>query len=309
MSTRRFGRGGCALLGLLGMLGGPHPGTARASSPARIDLATPEGVVAANRKIQCSMRDGEPVTYWWFGDMYSRVPGERDRLLFRVEGMNVRQCDTVADPKRGGTGFRYVSRELLLYEDPASGAPLARWHNPWTGEDVDVVQVANDPVNAREATFPLGRDGSPQKWTGRILGNQWWTTVTVPLFYDNPLQGSYQDYVGGKYHAVEMFNSFGDLDDLTSAKTATARVRVGWVRICGWLPWMKMGDRPGEVYFHAAGQKLGRWEELPATLREEIRRHYPAWVAPPPIDDSRPNETSWTYFRKKVAPKGPAAAP
>ena len=273
-----------------------------AASAAWLDLATPEGVTLASRKMQCSLKDGQPVTYWWIGDMYSRVPGERDRKLFRVEGMNVRQCDTVKDPQRG-TGYRYVSKEILLYEDLATGSVLKTWKNPWTGEEVEVIHVANDPVNAREANYPIARDGSPRKWTGTIVGNHWWTTDTVPLFYDNPLQGSYQDYVGGKYHAVEMFNSFGDVDDLVSDKTATAQIRIGWVRISGWLPWMKMGDRAGELYFHAAGQKLASWEDLPASLKAEIHANYPAWVAPPPIDDTRPNETSWTYFKKKVAPK------
>lgn len=276
--------------------------TAFAAAPAKLDLGTPEGALLAGRKIQCSLKDGEPITYWWIGDMYSRVPGERDRLLFRVEGMNVRQCDTVRDPQRG-LGFRYVSREVLFYEDPATGAILRKWKNPWTGEEVDVIQVANDPVNAREPSYAINRDGSPRTWTGRVLGNRWWMTDTFPLFYDNPLQGPYQDYVGGKYHAVEMFNDFGDLDDLVSERTATAQVRIGWVRVSGWLPWMRMGDRAGELYFHAAGQKLARWEDLPAPLKAEIRANYPAYASPPPLDDARPNETSWTYFKKQVPPK------
>jgi hypothetical protein len=292
-----------AIVGIA-LFAGPAALAAAKTKPALLDLSTPEGAVAASRKTQCSMKDGEPITYWWIGDLYSRVPGERDRRLFRVEGMNVRQCDTVTDPARG-TGYRYVSKEILLFEDPTTGAPLTIWKNPWTGEEVTVVQVANDPVNAREPTYPRDGNGTPRTWTGTVLGNHWWTTDTVPLFYDNPLQGGYQDYVGGKYHAVEMFNSFGDLDDLVSPKTSTAQVRIGWVRISGWLPWMKMGDRAGEVYFHAAGQKLRSWEELPTSLKDEIHRNYPAWTAPPPIDDTRPNETSWTFFKKQIPPKAP----
>jgi len=275
---------------------------AKTGKPSNIDLSTPEGAVIASRKTQCSMKDGEPITYWWIGNLFSRVPGEPDKMLFRVEGMNVRQCDTVTDPKRG-TGYRYVSKEILLFEDLETHVPLKTWKNPWTGEEATAVQVANDPAKARGPTYPIGREGKPQKWTGTIEGNHWWTTDTVPLFYDNPLQDGYQDYVGGKYHAVEMFNSFGDVDDLVSPKTATAQVRIGWVRISGWLPWMKMGDRAGEVYFHAAGEKLPSWDALPESLKEEIHRNYPAWTAPPPIDDTRPNETSWTFFKKTIPAK------
>lgn len=272
---------------------------------AKIDMSTADGAVAIQRKIQCSMTDGQPIVYYWTGEMFSRVPGERDRKLFRLEGMNIRQCGTVQDAQKG-KGFVYVSREIMLYQDPATGGIVKQWKNPWTGEDVNVIHVANDPVNARGPTFAIGPDGAPRRFTGRTLGNRWWTTDTVPLFYENPLQGGYQDYVGGKYHATEMFNSFGDLDDLLSDKTATAQVRIGWVRISGWLPWMKMGDRVGDLYFHAAGQKLASFDEMPASFKDEIRRSYPEYTTPPPLDDKRPNETSWTYFRKQVPAKGAA---
>jgi len=273
---------------------------------AKIDPATGEGAMTISRKIQCSTHDREPVLYWWTGDVYSRVPGERDKLLFKVDGMNIRQCDSVKDPVRGA-GYRYVSREIMLYEDPATRAVVHTWKNPWTGDDVQVIHVANDPVNARAPTYALDKEGKPTTWNGHIFKNNWWTTDTVPLFYDNPLQGSYQEYVGGKYHATEMFNSFGSLDDLLSDKTATAQVKIGWVRISGWLPWMKMGDRAGELYFHAAGQKLTQWNDLPDVMKQEIETNYPAWKAPPPVDDSRPNETSWTYFKKQVTPPAPPA--
>ena len=73
----------------------------------------------------------------------------------------------------------------------------------------------------------------------------WWLTSAVPLFYENPLGGDYQEYVGGTYHATEMFNLMGDVASLTDDDINTADVGVGWVRLSSWLPWMEMGDRPG----------------------------------------------------------------
>ena len=92
------------------------------------------------------------------------------------------------------------------------------------------------------------------------------------------------------------------LADLTDESKPSADVRVGWVRLSGWLPWMQMSGRQGELYFHTAGRKLGSWDEIPEGLKAEIRASYPEYVAPPPLDDARPNETSWTYFKKKVKP-------
>jgi hypothetical protein len=274
----------------------------KAKAP-RIDLSSPQGVLMAGRKIQCSLEDGKPVTYYWHGDMYSRIEGERDRLLFKVQGMNTRRCVTVTDPAKG-TGYKLVSREILLYLDPKTGEVARKWTNPWTGEEVEVLHVANDPVNS--TWWPVGRDGKPQSWSGSVQGNRWWQTVTFPLFYTNPLAGDYQKYVGGFYQATEMFNFMGDLDDLLDGTKPSADTRVGWVRISGWLPWMQMSGRPGEVYFHTAGVKLASWDDLPEVMKKEIAANYPAYREPPPGDDPRPNETSWTYFKRHIEAKQPA---
>ena len=104
---------------------------AQQKKSAALDLSTPAGASLAQRKIQCSAIDNVAVTYTFHGEAFARVPGERDRKLFDVEGMNVRQCVTVTDPQRG-TGWRLVSRELLLYLDPATGEILREWKIPWS---------------------------------------------------------------------------------------------------------------------------------------------------------------------------------
>lgn len=270
---------------------------ANAASP---DLKTPEGQLAAMRRIQCSEVDGKPVTYYWKGVAYSRVPGEADRLLFRVEGMNIRHCGPLANAK-SKADFRLVSREILLYEDPVTGEVLKTWSNPWTGKTLEVIQVANDPVNGSYSV--VGRDGKPTNLPFEVIGKQWWLSSPVPLFYTNPLAGNYQQYVGGTYHATELFNFFGDIDDLNNRKRDTAQAAVSWQRLSGWLPWMEMGDRAGMLYFHTAGRKLDKWDDLSATMKAQIDSNFPEYRNPPPLDDQRPNETSWTYFKKKIDAK------
>jgi hypothetical protein len=272
-----------------------------AAKPQGLDLATPEGAIEAFRKVQCSTEDQHPTLYYWVGETYSRVDGEPDKLLFRFEGMNIRQCVTVNDPVRG-KGFRQVSREVLYYKDPVTGEVLDEWKNPWTGNSVKVIHIANDPVNFRAPIFPTGLDGKPYKGDIKVLGDRWWGTTTVPLFYRNPLAGDYQDYVGGMYHATEMFNFFGSVNDLTDPKKTSAEVSVAWSRISEWLPWMKMRGRPGLLYFNGAGRKLNGYADLPEAMRKAIEARNPTFNAPPPVEDARPNETSWTYFKKMLPP-------
>ncbi|HCX22489.1 MAG TPA: hypothetical protein DHN29_11275 [Cytophagales bacterium] len=262
------------------------------------ELTPGTGYLKASRKITCSLIDDQPIVYWWYGRAYSRVPGEKDRLLFRVEGMNIRQCTTLEDEERG-LGFRMVSRELLFYQDPETGKNLDTWDNPWTGETVEVLHVANDPVNWGNQ-YEMDKNGEPYQMNLSIHGDYWWDTSTIPLFYKNPLGGDYQDYIGGIYHATEMFNTTGNVSDLTDDTKHTAEARIGWERMSDWLPWMKMSGRSGIIYFHTFGRKLESYDQLPESFQEEIDNNYPKYNSPPPTDDQRRNETSWTYFKKTL---------
>lgn len=264
-----------------------------------LNLQTPEGALQAMRKIQCSTEDNQPVYFWWHGRAYSRRMGEADRHLFNVEGMNVRQCGTVANQERGA-GMRMVSREILLYTDPESGKPLTEWKNPWTGKTVQVLQVENDPVNW-PPIHPYDINGRPSMgWSGSQLGSKWWLTNTVPLFYHNVLGGEYQKQVGPVYHATEMFNFMGDLPGLLAEDVTSAPVQVGWIRMSDWLPWMEMQGREGIFYVHTAGMKVEGYDDLSDVMKNYIQAGAQKYRNPPPLDDNRPNETSWTYFQKMV---------
>ena len=268
---------------------------ALASEARELDPDDPQDALAIARKIACSTIDGVAATYWWNGRAYSRRQGERDRLLFHVEGMNTRACVAAEHPERG-MGYRMVSRELLIYRDPGTGDALSTWENPWTGATVDVLHVANDPVNF--ASYEKGPDGTPLRWSGAIVEGKWRQSNTIPLFYPNPLGGAFQNEIGGTYHATEMFSFMGDAGDLLDAEADSARAHVGWSRISDWLPWMRMGGRDGLLYMHTAGLKLESWDALPESMKSEIAKHYPAYTEPPPLDDDRSNVTSWLYYKR-----------
>ncbi|MEM9837789.1 MAG: DUF1838 family protein [Pseudomonadota bacterium] len=262
---------------------------------AELNPKNAQDTLTIMRKIQCSTVDNEPAVYWWHGIAYGRRQGEKDTPLFLVEGMNIRACSSV-ESDQSGDGFHLVSREILLYKDLKTGRVLKTWDNPWTGEEVDVLHVANDPVNWK--MYEKGRDGKAAKWSGEMgTDGTWWYRSTFPLWYPNPLASEYEPEIGGTYHATEMFNFFGRTDDLLDESTTTAKVTVGWSRLADWLPWMKMNGREGVMYMHTAGRKLGSFDELSDTMKREIRRNYPEYASPPPAGDPRENMTSWKYYK------------
>ena len=285
-------------LGAAGLAAGP-------AAARTLDPAVSADAFEISKRVQCGVADGTPAVYHFGGKVYSRVAGEPDRLVFLAEGMNVRQCVAVTDPVRG-KGYRLVSREVLFYLDPGTGQVLRQWKNPWTGETVDVMHVHNDPVNSRP-NFPIGADGKPASVNLKRAGRYLLMPLEAPLFYTNPLAGAYQDYVGGNYHAMEIFNFFMDANEMLDTRSPTAYPGVSWQRISYWLPWMKMRSRDGGLVFTAMGTKLRAYNELPAVIKDEIALNYPIYTAPPPGDDPRPNETTWTVFKKLIDSQKPPA--
>lgn len=278
------------------------PGLVNAQSD-RLDISDPDQALWASNKLFCDNQPETPALYWWQGVVYSRIPGEKDRHIFNVQGMNTRQCARFHDPVRG-LGFRSVSREVMFYLDPETNEVLKTWDNPWTGETVEVIQVHNDPVNSRRTTWARDENGEPQaKFSGytEMNGMALRGGGAARLFYYNPLAGDYQDYEGGNYHASEFLTMAFPMEDALNANQSAIQDSViSWGRISGWLPWMKMRSRTGLMVHYTHGMRLHDWQDLPDVIRNEIESNYPKFRTPPPVDDDRPNETSWTVFKKTI---------
>ncbi len=276
------------------------------AAPVYLDLNNPNHAVIADRKVASGTEDGKDYVFYWEGNVFARRTGEKDVLLFHYQAMSVRTSMGFVDSVKG-VGYRHVAREVLLYQDPVTKQTLQTWKNPWTNEVIDIAHVANDPVNGRGVNWAMSERG-PYKFKGQEIDGRYYITNEYPLFYADPMGGDYQEYVGGQYHAMEIFNLIADKKELLDTASTAAYVDVAWMRICPFLPWMKMGDRPGQLVFSGLGKKLkGGFEALPDAFKKEIVANYPTYQHAPPTDDTRPNETSWTYFKKLLqAKKQPA---
>lgn len=274
-------------------------GVSAAGQTRMLDLDKPEDAYVVMRKIICgSTQDGKVRYGTWWGRTYGRVPWEKDRHIFNVMGVNVRQCATVKDAERG-EGFRSVSREVMFYLDPKTNKVLETWDNPYTGQKNTVVHVANDPVNMREPMFVRGKDGAPIKIALEPVGKDLFSYRSeVPLYYENPLLGPNQKEMGGMYQAMEIFTHFYPKDLLDASAKDLSGAHLAWNRVSQWLPWMMMEGRPGSLIFVTAGYSAKGFDELDPALKDQISRNFPKYKEPPPATDSRPNETSWTYYKK-----------
>lgn len=267
------------------------------ASPAAAPTATPSiatsvverpAPLAELIRVRCAS-DGSDVYTTWTGKIFSFAPGERQRLLFRVVGMNVIRC------WQDGEQWTMTSRELMYYLDPTTGEVLDRWTNPWTGETVPVMHVANSPVQS-----PL-RGPVPMK----VANGRATIVLDIPLFYPNRLSKDPQfaayspqpNYLAGEFFALSA--PLAQVEDASA--TTVSEMTFTWHRYGPWLPWMKMGDRPGSVVYSAHGSKVTGYDQIPDVIRKEIDSRLALYRTAARCMLDRRNETSWSYFAAHFA--------
>jgi hypothetical protein len=208
---------------------------ARAQLLAGEEVREGEAAIEWGAKATCGTTEQGVTRYgMWEGRLYSRAPAERDRLIFAVIGINTRQCARVTDPQRG-IGFRSVSREIMVYLRSRD----RRDHRP-VEESLDGRDGRCDPCrerpgqHARAIARPAGPMARRTAFRSGATTTRWWPSNEVPLFYENPLAGAYQDYVGGQYHAMEIFNTYYRAADFLDAKRKRiGESRISWQRDLG----------------------------------------------------------------------------
>lgn len=264
-----------------------------------LDLGTPAGSVEAMVKMRCSLDSSEDVILWWSGTIFAQLPSKAPSAILGFEGYNICRSERLAD----GT-WRLLTRELTFYRDLKTGQILDHWDNPLSGERNAVVQVANDPVNT---TLNAPGRSFPLPWVKS--GDQLMLTLNIPLSYPNPL--SPKDFPkassGEMYVGSEHFTFFAPLKAMEDAALTQAPVVYGWTRIGPWLPWMQMGQAPGNLVYIAQGNKKSAIDQLPDDIQQRIRTTYPEY-ATAPTQWVQPNVTSWSYYKQlqQAAAKQPS---
>lgn len=257
-----------------------------------MDLDAPADNLRALIKARASLDPVDTVT-WFAGDVHAWEPGGKHTHVFGFEGYNAARAIAVEG------GYDLLTREAAFYLDPRTRTPLERWSNPWTGEDVEVVQVWNDPVNMR---FREQNPWGPFRVPSFTAGDDVLFKMDVFLAYPSALpRAEFPDNSQDDlYQAVEMFGFACARADLDDDAVRSARTRISWTRIAPWLPFMRMADRPGQLVYHCEGVKLAGYGALPSWIRERVEAADPVFATAPETW-SEPNETSWTHFRKRAS--------
>jgi hypothetical protein len=264
---------------------------ASAGASHALDLNSYDASMAAYQKMRGDTKGADTFTDWQV-TIYAVEPGKKAVPIMRLDGFNVGRFAKQAEP-----GFQWISREVAYYRDLKTGKLLTEWDNPITGQKNSVLQVINDPVNSKfAATAAPGQPMLP--WN--IRGDDVFLKMDIPLMYPNALQpADYPDESSGPmYIASEHFLFFMKTKDFLDEKLTSIPLSYAWTRTGPWLPWMKMGSRPGYLLYSGQGKKLKSIDEMDSLVRETTMKLHPDFMAAPKTY-AAPNETSWSYYKKQ----------
>ncbi len=237
---------------------------------------------------------GKDVITHWLGNGFAVLPGAAPNLTFVFEGFNVARME-----KQSDGSWRMLSREYAVYRDPESNAILATWANPYTKAINTVFQVQNDPVNQ---TF--GRKNAQGKgylMPFSLLGDGVQLGFDIPISYPNPIQPDKfpAESSGALYTGSEHFGFFAQKRDFDNSKLTSVPMQISWARTSPWLPWMKMGNKPGYMLFSAWGRKLNNINELTPDLLAHVSASQPKFLHAP-REFVQPNATTWSEYKRLV---------
>lgn len=258
-----------------------------ANKAFNLDLTDAKDNLTAFMKTRANLDEKKETVFWWTGKVYSFEPQKRSRLLFDFEGFNIARL------KQTDSTYQLLTREASFYKDVKSGEILEEWSNPMTEEQVEVVHVWNDPVNIQMTK------GNSVTYTE--LGNDHICfNADILLAYPSKLtrkefpKNSKSDI----YQSAELFQFFVDKADLNDAEQSSVYSEMSWVRVGDWLPWMEMADKEGYLVYHCRAFKLENgYQDLPKHIKDYVAANQPKYKTAPTIF-TKPNETSWSYFKK-----------
>jgi hypothetical protein len=215
--------------------------------------------------------DGGIAVRWTDGVLYARI-GAETTPFFRVQSQIYSR-----HRKAASGGYDTVIVELVYFGDPATGAVLDEWRNPFTGDMLPVPKTTLGPTRLTvQPSLVLTHEAVPGAIVPapdhridveRIDGDDVWITdrqsvVVPPMIAGAPTFGFF-----------EAFTFRASRRDLADRALPHVPAEVQKVNMLGWRPWMQMGDRPGTTVTRGFGWVIDDLSKLPSDMQALNRVH------------------------------------
>ena len=252
-------------------------------SPALMLLSTVSLTepVAAMARIR-ARADGEPVLWWWQGDVFGKRPGEIAKRLLRITGIGFNRVRRLPD----GLWESSMS-EAGYYIDPDTGVFPEAWTNPYNGQSVKpphnrlrLRYVIEDSGLIRPSIPGVPFDGRVA--APMIVGDTVWSSERLAAQFPAPkeISGSPKGLSGAP---MEMTHFCALLADVNNPDLSVVPATMSHTTMWSFYPWMGMPPDAGYVLSEIIGRKVAGPAEIPAPLREWIERDHPGFLEKPDV--------------------------
>ncbi len=249
---------------------------------------------------------------WYGGRVIGVRPGEPDKHVCDFEGFSVARMKHLGDGN-----YRKLLREVGFYLDKDTGKILDTFDNPYTGEKVNVVPIANDPFNVTfEEYWPeppsyggLNTERPPRRplllnW--RDFGDRVLLHTDIHLFYPSSLQPEEwpRESPGQFTQVSEMFSYNIQKSDIMAPNSTSIDNMGVWNRITPWFPWMLMGQGPGHMVYVCDFASRKTSAGIPQQILDAARAIDPKYLEAP-TEDYGPNLSSLENYKLTETPAPP----
>ncbi|MFK7958117.1 MAG: DUF1838 family protein [Lysobacterales bacterium] len=280
-----------------------------------IDLTTPKGNVNAAVRIDANLDESKQKWASVSGVVCGVREGEAVRDLCGFEVVSVARAWAQPDGS-----YRVPHREAIFYTDLATGDILRTWNNPYLDEEVEVVDVINDPWNHKFAEQvkvfepDYGGLNKPKSKPPIPFSNGFFDAGNgmvqkrrhINLYYKAALQPDVwpRESSGPMNRVSEFFTTAAKLGDLQNPEMTSVHVTGSWSRVTPWLPWMLMGQAPGHIVYNSTFQSFDSLDGFKPKVLAHCEKHYPHMLEAPPRDEwHKPNLSSLEVYSKTQKPK------
>jgi len=246
---------------------------------------------------------------WYKGKAIGIVPGKKNLELCGFEGFSV----TRLLPQEDGS-YRKLLREVGFYTDLKTGEILENFENPYTGETVPVVPIANDPFNFTISEYypqpptygGLNKEKPPRiplllNWSER--GDKVLLTSDIHLFYPSALQPTEwpRESPGPMTQVSEMFRYIIDRDQIGDPDNKSISFFGSWVRSTPWFPWMLMDQAPGQCLYVCDQGAGDSFDLVPERILKAAEAIDPKFLSAP-TEDYGPSLSSLELYKIQQKP-------
>jgi len=288
----------------------------------KIDLENEKQNFEAFMKIRSSIEGldssnlAKESTYYWEGSIYSFINGERSKKIMGMKGFSMSRW------VKTDSSYQLLTREVALYTDPKTGKILEKMATPFLEENLkgslkeslkentdslEVIHVWNDPVN-QEFPYIIKENYKEKPEESEVYGIPYSelgediVCFYADIFLTYPSKITRKEFPqnvqSDLYQGAELFQFFVRKSDIKNTMLTDIPATISWTRIGQWLPFMNMGEKNGNLVYQCRGYKvLEGFEGLPKDVQEYVKAKQPIFQHAP-TEYSKPNETSWTYFKK-----------